>query len=142
MYFKRILIAVDDSPIAEKVCEFGFQMAKQMNSEIALISVVDTSFLITRGGVSPKEVADEIKIELQKHQKNIVSRIFKDSPIKTFTEEGSPYVTILRVAEEWEANILVIGTHGKTGLTHLLLGSVAERVIRHSKKPVLVIPAK
>ncbi|WP_081196028.1 universal stress protein [Niastella koreensis] len=48
---------------------------------------------------------------------------------------------MLKSAEEWEADIIVLGTHGRTGMSHLLTGSVAEKVIRHSTKP-LIIPTK
>jgi nucleotide-binding universal stress UspA family protein len=57
-------------------------------------------------------------------------------------EEGKPYETILKVASEWAADLIIIGTHGRTGLSHLLMGSVAENVVRHSEIPVMIIPSK
>lgn len=142
MHIQKILIAVDDSPVAEKVCKNGFEIARQMGAEIALVSIADTNYLLTQGGVSPKEVADEVKASLEKNQKTLLDKIFKDAQVRPFVEEGTPYISILRIAEEWGAGMLVIGTHGRTGLTHLLLGSVSEKIVRHSKVPVLVIPAK
>lgn len=55
------------------------------------------------------------------------------------TEPGSPAAAILRIADELESDLIVLGTHGRTGLTHLLLGSVAERVLRGARVPVLSV---
>lgn len=59
-----------------------------------------------------------------------------------FMPEGRPTKDILKTADIWEANLIVMGTHGRTGLLHLLVGSVAEYVIRHSKIPVMIILSK
>lgn len=56
--------------------------------------------------------------------------------------EGKPAEEILNIANNWEADLIVAGTHGRTGLQHLLTGSVAEYLIRHAKIPVMVIPSK
>jgi nucleotide-binding universal stress UspA family protein len=60
--------------------------------------------------------------------------------VKTFIEQGKPYEIILKIADEWGADVIVMGTHGRKGLSHLLIGSVAEEVIRHTKKTLVVIP--
>jgi nucleotide-binding universal stress UspA family protein len=57
-------------------------------------------------------------------------------------ERGKTFEVILKVAEEWNADLIVLGTHGRTGLSHLLTGSVAEKVIRHSTLPLYIIPTK
>ncbi|HZK62903.1 MAG TPA: universal stress protein, partial [Puia sp.] len=67
---------------------------------------------------------------------------FKDYKIWTFIEEGKPFEVILKVAEEWGADLIVIGTHGRKGFSHLLMGSVAEKIIRHSTRPLFVIPTR
>src|SRR5690606_5334586 len=59
---------------------------------------------------------------------------------KTHLIEGIPYREIVRMAEELGAGLIVVGTHGRTGLRHLLLGSVAERVVRSAKVPVITVP--
>jgi nucleotide-binding universal stress UspA family protein len=56
--------------------------------------------------------------------------------------EGVPWVAIARQAEESQVDLVVVGTQGRTGLDHALIGSVAERVVRHSTKPVLVVKAE
>lgn len=139
---KKILIAIDGGPTSEKVTSNGYELGQQQNAEFALLSVVDTSALITDGGLTPGELADIIKNDLKKSQQILVEKIFKDHKVWTFVEKGTPFETILKVAEEWEADLIVLGTHGRTGLSHLLIGSVAEKVIRHSKIPTLVVPSK
>lgn len=139
---KKILIAIDDEPTSEKVALNGFQLGLQLNAEIALISVVDTSILMTEGGITPREFAEIIKNDYKKNQQMLVDKVFKDYKVWTFVEEGKPFEVILNVAKEWDADIIVLGTHGRTGLSHLLMGSVAEKVIRHSEKPMFIIPTK
>jgi nucleotide-binding universal stress UspA family protein len=139
---KKILIAVDEGPTSEKVASAGFQLARQLKAEIALLSVVDTSFLMTEGSISPKEMVDLLKNDFRKKQQLLIDQIFKDFKVWSFIEEGKPFEVILKVADEWEADLIVLGTHGKTGLTHLLMGSVAEKVVRHSVKPLFIIPVK
>lgn len=142
MNYRKILIAVDDSPIAEKVAIAGFQLGQQLNTEIAILSVVDTTALMTDGGVTPGELAEIIKNDYKKNQQMLIDKVFKDYKVWTFVEKGKPHEMILKVATEWQADFIIIGTHGRTGLSHLLLGSVAEHVVRHSKIPVMIIPSK
>jgi Universal stress protein UspA and related nucleotide-binding proteins len=139
---KKILIAVDDGPTAEKVASNGFQLGQQLNAEIAVVGVADTTSLMTDGGLTPSELADIITNDIKKSQRILIEKVFKNFKVWTFIEKGKPYEAILKVAEEWEADLIVLGTHGKTGLTHLLMGSVAEKVIRHSTKPLFIIPTK
>lgn len=140
---KKILIAIDDSPISEKVASVGFQLGRQLNAEIALLSVIDNAATyMTDGNVTPREMVNLMKIDYKKNQQLLIEKVFKDFKIWTFIEEGKVYETILKVAEEWESDLIIMGTHGRTGLTHLLMGSVAEKVVRHSTKPLFIVPTK
>jgi nucleotide-binding universal stress UspA family protein len=137
---KKILIAVDDGPAAEKVALNGLQLASQLNAEIALVSIVDIISLMTEGSVTPEELITIMKNDYKKIHQMLIDKVFKDYKVWTFVEEGKPFEAILKVAEEWAADLIVLGTHGRTGLSHLLMGSVAEKVIRHSGKPLFIIP--
>ncbi|HVX51271.1 MAG TPA: universal stress protein [Chitinophagaceae bacterium] len=141
MAYNKILIAVDDSPVSERVAVAGFALAKQLGAESALVSVVDTS-LPAGDGITPGELAAITKNDLKKAQEIIIEKVFGGHKIWAFVDEGKPHETILKIAGEWQADLIVIGTHGRTGLSHLLTGSVAEKVIRHSVKPLLVVPVK
>lgn len=139
---KKILIAIDDGPTSEKVAKTGFKLAEQLDAEIAIVSVVDTILFMTDAGVAPYDISELIKKDFTKKQKLIVEKIFKDKKIRTFIEEGKPYQEILKVADDWKADIIVLGTHGRTGLNHFIMGSVAEKVSQYSTIPLFIIPIK
>ncbi|ULQ51923.1 universal stress protein [Flavihumibacter fluvii] len=139
---KKILIAVDGGPTSEKVASNGLQLAQQLHAELAVISVLDTTALMSDGAVTPDELAAILKNDLKNSQQLLVDNIFKDQKVWTFVENGKPVDAILKVADEWEADLIVLGTHGRAGLSHLIMGSVAEKVIRHSTKPILIIPTR
>jgi len=67
-------------------------------------------------------------------------QINAEVPVFPHVEKGKPWAEIIRLAEQHEADLIVLGTHGRTGLQHWLLGSTAERVVQHASCPVLVVP--
>ncbi len=137
---KKIVIAIDNDPAAENVALSGFQLGLQLNAEIALVSVIDTNVLKIERTILPTEFKEILKNNQHNLQQKLLTTIFKGHKVSTFLREGKPYEVILRVADEWYADIIVIGTHGKGQLSRLLLGSVTEKVIKHSKKPVFIVP--
>ena len=140
MEFHKILIAICDEPGAEKIAFTGLQLAQQFNSELAVVSIVDQDEVPLSDPPSKRELDDMIEGNSNQFHLNLIKSVFKDFPIKSFVEKGIPYKLILKTAEAWGADILVMGTHGRKGLSSILLGSVAEDVIRHSKKTIVVIP--
>ena len=100
-------------------------------------------------GVSSQSIGiDELEImDIQKTQsENIVEQTIKkfagDMPVTHFTDYGSTADGIIHCAKEFQADLIVIGTHNRHGLGRLLMGSVAEHVVRNSPVPVLVVPSK
>ncbi|RWY54333.1 universal stress protein [Mucilaginibacter gilvus] len=140
MEFKRILIAIDNTPSAEKVAINGLQLARQYQAEIALVSIVDGSIMENHDGATPRELEDMAEGSFNTSQQQVIDQVFKNYPVKTFVEQGDPAKVIVMVAENWNADIIVMGTHGRKGIAHLLMGSVAEDVLRHSKKALVIIP--
>jgi nucleotide-binding universal stress UspA family protein len=140
MEFHKILIAIDHNLSAERVALSGLKLAKQFNSEIALISIIDPDSIPDEDYPTTRELEDMMEHNLNRSQLNVIEKVFKGFPIKSFVEKGTPYKMIIETADKWGADIIVMGTHGRKGLPHLLLGSVAEDVIRHSKKTLIVIP--
>lgn len=137
---KRILIAIDDEKSGKKVATSILQLVKQLNAEVAIVSVVDTVVLMTDGGVTPQELTEFIEKDYEKCQQFIINKVFKDQKVETFIKNGKPFDEIIKVAKRWKADLIVIGTHGRKGFSRLALGSVAENVIRNSTKPVFVVP--
>ena len=140
MEFHRILIAIDKSDSAEIVAQSGFDLAKQFNSEIALVSILDPKNNKNDDAATPREIEDMRDINFNGSQLRVIDKVFKQHPIKTFVEDGDPAKVIIRVADKWGADIIVMGTHGRKGISRLLMGSVAEEVIRSSKRTTVVIP--
>jgi nucleotide-binding universal stress UspA family protein len=144
MLFKKILIAVEDSPHSLEAARAGLQLARKVNAEVAIMSAIDIGVTIA----SPEVVPTPIElINMQREEAhNIIEKVKSlydgKETIHEFTPEGDPREEIVAIANEWGAHIIVLGTHGRTGLTHLLMGSTAEYVVRHSKVPVLVVPLK
>src|SRR5690606_7154576 len=65
-----------------------------------------------------------------------------ENPLSTFSKMGNPKAEILATAQEWKADLIILGTHGRTGFDHFISGSVAEGVTRRSICPVLIVPNK
>lgn len=139
---KKILIAVDHGPMSETVAQYGFQLGNQLGAEMALVSVVDTEYLMTDGGVTTGEMIEMMKNDFVLKQKTLVEKVFGEKRVDSFIEEGKPFLKILQRAQEWESEMIILGTHGRKGLSHLLMGSVAEKVVRHAHIPLVIIPVK
>jgi len=144
MQFQKILIAVEDSSHSMEAARAGIQLAQKVNAEVAVMCAIDIGVAIT----APEMVPTPIEIiNLQREEAHSVIEKVKalyngSNPITEFIPEGDPREEIVTIAEQWGAHVIVLGTHGRTGFTHLLMGSTAEYVVRHSKVPVLVVPLK
>jgi nucleotide-binding universal stress UspA family protein len=148
MGFQKVLIAIDNSANSSEAAEAGFELAKKMNAEVALVYGIDIFLNLNDQDAIMNDTIRSVEIQkIQKEEakntiEEIVENYAKGKTIQHFTPEGDPKKEILSTAENWSADVIVIGTHGRTGLSHLIMGSVAEYVVRHSKVPVLVIPLK
>jgi nucleotide-binding universal stress UspA family protein len=155
MMIKKILIGIDDSKQAEHAAEFGFDIARKFNAEVGLVNIVSPAMTAQITGADPLigmtsagVGIDELELlELQKNQsENIVEQTIKkfagDLAVTHFTEYGSTADGIISCSKEFKADLIVIGTHSRSGLDRLLMGSTAEHVVRHSPVPVLVVPLK
>ncbi|MBP1616665.1 MAG: universal stress protein [Bacteroidetes bacterium] len=138
--FKRILIAVDGSEHTLRIAEKGLVLARQLGAEAALVFVIDKGK--AKGSVDANITPQEAEIVLKKEAvlafDTIASSLGSGDFIK-FMPTGFPKEEILKVAEAWDANLIVIGTKGKSGIVGSLMGSVAEYVLYHSKKAVMLV---
>ena len=146
----KILIAVEDSQYSTYAAGYGLDLAEKLNASIALLHVnevpINTPY-ITDPLLNESQVVIPDLMELQdESSRKLLDRIsesFEEKvPVYTFTKIGSPKDEILATAEEWGADLIILGTHGRTGFDHFISGSVAEKVIRKAKCPVLIIPNK
>jgi nucleotide-binding universal stress UspA family protein len=142
MNYKNILIAVDGSDCSKNAAQKGIELANQLSASVMLLCVVDMTNAISStsvNGIIDTEMIQAFKDEAERVVKELAGKTSADM-ITTLTIEGIPQYEIRNVARSKKADMIIMGTHGRTGLRHLVMGSVAEYVIRHATIPVLVIP--
>lgn len=141
MVFQKILIAVDDSECSYKAALTGFNLAKEIGAEVKLVCVVDEKYLIANPEFRTSYI-DLYNLHLEQAEK-IVKKIYKElsDGVKTTVEtpRNNPAAAIIEISKEWKADLVVMGTHGKSGIAKMFLGSTSQYVIRHSDKPCMVI---
>lgn len=143
MSFRKILIAVDSGPVAANAAGVGADLARSLGAEVALITTVDTSSDFGgETGVSPKELLEQVRQEGKRLLAGFRKRLSLDASALEFVQQGAPSDEIVKAAKEWPADLIVIGSHGRGGITRALVGSVAEGVMRQAPCPVLVVRAK
>jgi hypothetical protein len=126
--FKRVLIAADDSPFGAAAWQEALSITQRMESHLTAIAVAAS------GG--------EVKTANQVVQRMEAEALLRGVPLETAVPCGRPFEAILQVAQAKKVNLIVLGSHGRTGLRRLLLGSTAERVIGQAPCPVLVVKKK
>jgi nucleotide-binding universal stress UspA family protein len=141
---KKILIAVDNSSCSMRAAKKGFALANQLNASVGLLFVIDRDKETVSAdlGITPEESQTVLLRRAEETLDQLVKMYGGTSEIFRFTPEGIPKEEILAASQQWNADLIVMGTHGHTGLQHLLMGSVAEYVIHHSTRPVMVVSLK
>jgi nucleotide-binding universal stress UspA family protein len=135
---KRILIAVDFSAGSAEAVSFGFSIAQECQAGVTLLHVTDPII----AGASRDERHALLESVRSEMETMIPAEASNWCEIKTRVASGIPYRLILSLAERGKADMIVLGTHGKSVLDRTLLGSNAERVVRGASCPVLAVPPK
>ncbi len=136
------MVAVDGSKASSLALKEAIQLAKNQNSKLCVIHIVDTLYegdvdreafveLIRKQG---QEVLNSIKKKLSRVKIEFEMKLTELTPSKSQIAEK-----LVDEASAWSADLIIIGTHGRRGIQHILTGSVAEEVIRISKIPVLLV---
>ena len=142
---QRILVAVDFSASSEVAAEYAVGLAERFGASVTLLHAYSFPVGVAFPGAPPlyipgPEVMVESANEVGRQLDELRSRIHRpDVGIAIVGLEGSPKEQILRFADEQGFDLIVVGTHGRTGARRVLLGSVAEAVVRHSHRPVFVV---
>ena len=152
---KKILIGIDDSQFADHAAKYGFKLAETLKAQVGLVHIVEPMAVPLTGpgddvilGSPMQGMANVDTMEMLNAQdvisESILERTSKkyggDLQVTHFNEYGSTADGIISCSKEFKADLIVLGTHNRTGFDRLLMGSVAENVIRHSEIPVLVVP--
>ena len=141
--FAKILYPTDFSDVSKKALSYLRQLKGAGAKEIVILHVIDERKIeaITIYGNSDSFVfIEEIEQEARKEVTAIKGELKKCGfEVKTRIEKGIPLKEILRIEEQEKVSLVVIGSHGKTNIKEMLMGSVSEKVVRRAKNPVLVI---
>jgi nucleotide-binding universal stress UspA family protein len=140
---KRILVPVDFSEVAPILAKWAKGFAKQLNAKIILTYVLEDLSPYEGIFVDLKtltELENTLYEGAKKSMEDFLKEHFSDFPdVEPVLEKGDVVETILWVAQEKGADLIVIGTHGRKGLDRILFGSVAEGVVKNSPIPVVTI---
>jgi nucleotide-binding universal stress UspA family protein len=140
---KTILVAVDFSDSSEAALAYAVELAKPLGARLVVMHSYELPVYGFPDGalVASVEVATRIMEGAQTGLEGMVERYKGEAQLDTIVRQGVPWEEVRAVAEEVNADLIVIGTHGRKGIARALLGSVAEKILRTSTRPVLTIHA-
>jgi nucleotide-binding universal stress UspA family protein len=142
--FEKILYPTDFSEVATKALQYVKLLREAGGQEVVVVHVIDQSNLELLSSYSPIQDYMNIEKEIQEKASQEIEFIANGLKqlgysVKTRIERGIPFREILRVTEEEQPSVIVVGSHGKSNLEEILLGSVSEKVVRKVKYPVMVV---
>lgn len=141
---KKILVPIDFSPTSALALRYGQALAQAFHSSIHLLHVVEDPFTqpwaVESYGIPLANLAEEMDREAQQRLDSLLpdddaGRLV----VNRLTRIGHPFVEIIQYAKSERIDLIVMGTHGRGAVAHVLLGSVAERVVRQGPCPVLTV---
>ncbi|HEV8717132.1 MAG TPA: universal stress protein [Candidatus Binatia bacterium] len=143
MQVKTILVPSDFSDYAEYAFTWALEMAEKWDAKVVVLNAApmfshlaypESVYMVDLAKMEAELIADADK----KLREFVAKQGTSTVPVETRAVLGDPFWEICKAAEQEPADLIVMGSHGRTGLAHVLLGSVAERVVRHASCPVLV----
>ncbi|MFB6134511.1 MAG: universal stress protein [Halanaeroarchaeum sp.] len=141
--YEHLLVPTDGSPESFVAIEEGADLAAALDAELTALYVVDTRDYSTLPESKWRTIVEDLEAEGERALEEATRRAQKRGvAIETRLDRGVPHESILQAGEEIGADLLVMSTHGRTGIDRFLLGSVTEKVIRSTTVPVLVIRAE
>jgi len=134
---KRVLVAFDFSPPSQRALEVAARVAQECGATLFPLYVAEHVVFFDEAVTCPGHlVLEQLKEKLEQLARN---QLTPATAVFPQVAVGKAWSHIVDLAKEQEADLIVIGTHGRTGLKHVLLGSTAEQVVRHAPCPVLVV---
>jgi len=154
MDITRILVGIDESKYADHAASYGFDLARKFNAAIGIVNIIepvpatvspmnDTTFGLPFEGVADVNNAELINTQNRAADTlldRIVQKYGSGLQVTQYTDYGSSSDGIINCSAQFAADLVIIGTHHRSGFDRLLMGSVAEEVVRKSKVPVLTVP--
>jgi universal stress protein A len=145
MPIKQILVPVDFSEVSMQALDYAVDLSKGFDAAVTALFVVEPLYYAappTAYGAATQVAMlldDQRKLGREQLAKLAAKMEKKGVSFRTLLQEGTPYERIAATAKRIKADLIVMATHGRTGLSHLLMGSVAEKVVRLAPCPVLTL---
>ena len=138
---KRILCPIDHSECSKEALKYAVSSAMKDDAKLLLLHVIDIrSFNEGLDAMSTQipneETIEQLRVKLLDC---IPEEIRDDMDVEAIVSQGIPFAEIISTAKEKEIDMIVIGSHGRTGLSHMMMGSVSEKVVRKAPCPVLIV---
>jgi nucleotide-binding universal stress UspA family protein len=149
--FKKILVPTDISENSRQAFRCAIDLAEKHNAEIYVLSVVNIGYLEEAGKIEsnrfhlPHSYIENLMKERTRETDEFIKKNSENKKvlkIERYIRKGYPLTEIIGMAKEKEVDLIVMGCHGRTGLSHVLMGSVAEKVVRKAPCPVLTVKPK
>jgi len=142
----KVLLAVDDSQFSQAATQALLKQVKS-GDEVSVLHVVEPASHLTAGGMAGYDTAldEELKDEAKKGEALVaqVAQQLRSNgnglKVTSTAVQGDPRLKIIDVAAQWGADLIVLGSHGRTGMSRLLMGSVSEAVARHAPCSVEIV---
>ncbi len=146
MNFKTILFATDFSEGSDFAFQYALSMARKFDGKLLIIHIINEPVDL-RGFYVPHISFDKLEEEIEQGAEKLMEKFCRThmqdfTDYESFVFPGIPYDEIIKNAVDFNADLIVLGTHGRTGLDHVLFGSTAEKVVRKSPVPVMTIRIK
>ena len=138
---KNILCPVDHSDCSKEALKYAVSFAIKDNSKLYLLHVIDIrTFDESINAMTPQIPDDKTLAQLKtKLLDCIPEEIRDDMDVEALVVQGIPFVEIISTAKKNDVDMIVLGSHGRTGITHMMMGSVSEKVVRKAPCPVLTV---
>lgn len=137
---KRILVPTDFSDTGAKAVSYGVELCNKFGAELHLHHAFEvTPIMYGEGAAAPIQSAADVKAAATNSLNDVTPTNAGSIEVIRSVTEGKPFVEIVHYAKEHCVDLIVIGTHGRGTVSHLLIGSVAENVVRKAPCPVLVV---
>lgn len=152
--FKKVLVALDYNPTAQKVAEVGYSIANAMGADCLLVHILSTPIIYTSvnydpimgfsgfGALENYQLNTELLSKSANKYLEKVKKHLGDSKVETIVKEGEFDDQIMETALNYNADLIVMGTHSQQWLEKILVGSTTESIIQISKIPIVIVPTK
>lgn len=140
---RKILVPIDFSEYSKKALHYAIPFARQFHAKILLLYVVEPTIYpadFSFGQIGMPNVENELRVKGEQELQELITNEIKGVvPAEAIVKVGLPFVEVVSFAKEEGIELIIVATHGHTGVEHVLFGSTAEKIVRKAPCPVLVV---